>query len=99
MARLNGADMRVPFDITSVERPTELPRMLVVRVGKGWAQVDAVRRVETAEQWYMLWRDAVPNGILAIVDAADRPLVNFDPSGHARLQEPAARATAGTPPH
>jgi hypothetical protein len=98
VARLNSADMRVPFDITGVERPPELPRMLLVRVGRGWQQVDAVRRVETAEAWYTLWRDAVPNGILAIVDAADRPLVNFDSSGRARLQEPAARATAGAPP-
>jgi hypothetical protein len=73
VARLNSADMRVPFDIASVERSPEMPRMLLVRVGKGWAQVDAVRRVEIAEEWYTLWRDAVPNGTLAIVDAADRP--------------------------
>jgi hypothetical protein len=98
VARLKTADVRASFDVTRVERSRELPRMLVVRVGTGWAQVDPVRRVETAEEWYTLWRDAVPNGILAIVDAADRPLVNFDPGGRARLQKPAAHATAGAPP-
>lgn len=98
VARLNSADMRVPFDIASVERSPELPRMLLVRVGKGWAQIDAVRRVEIAEEWYTLWRDAVPNGILAIVDAADRPLVNFDPGGRARLQGPAGRGSGDATP-
>jgi hypothetical protein len=83
------------FDITAAERSTDLPRMLIIRVGPGWTGVYPTRRVLAAEEWYQMWRDAVPNGVLAIVNAAERPVVNFDPQGRATLRDspatPAAR--------
>ena len=80
--------MRASYDVTDVVRAENLPRLLIVRVGRGWASVDSLRRVSAAEEWYQLWRDAVPDGILGVVDAADQPLVNFDASGRARLRAP-----------
>jgi hypothetical protein len=99
VARLNGTEMRTEYGIASAAIATDLPRMLVVRVGPTWFQVDAVRRVTAAESWYALWRDAVPGGVLAVVDAAEQPVVNFDSAGRARLHDPAAaRPTAAPPP-
>ena len=93
-ARLSAADVRQSFDVIDVARPRDLPRLLVVRVGRGWASVDPLRRVSAAEEWYQLWRDAEPDGVVAIVDTEDRPLVNFDASGGARVRDSAAaRAT------
>ncbi len=80
--------MRDAFDITSVERAKDLARLLLVRVGPGWASVYPARRIAAAEGWYQLWRDAIPNGIVAVVDARDRPLVHFDVTGRALLRDP-----------
>lgn len=84
---LTQTGARSTFDITSAERAADLPRLLLIRVGPGWSRVYATRRIIAAEQWYELWRDAVPSGIVAIVDAADQPLVNFEPTGRATLRE------------
>jgi hypothetical protein len=95
---LTNTGARKTFDITDVERSPEMPRLLIVRVGPGWTHVYPTRRVIAAEEWYQLWRDAVPNGVLGIVDAAERPLVNFDPDGRATLHDPEPAPTAVTPP-
>ena len=78
---------RQKFDITAAERSAHQPRLLTIRVGPGWTGVYPARRVVAAEEWYQLWRDAVPDGVLAIVDAAERPLVIFDPDGRATLRD------------
>lgn len=99
VARLNGTEMRTEYGIASAAIAEDLLRMLVVRVGPAWFQIDPVRRVGAAESWYALWRDAVPDGVLAIVDAAERPVVNFDSAGRARLNDAVtARPTAAPPP-
>lgn len=98
VARLNGTEMRTEYGIASAAIAADLPRMLVVRVGPTWFQVDAVRRVGAAESWHVLWRDAVPGGILAIVDAAEQPVVNFDSAGRARLHDPSAAPPTVAPP-
>lgn len=68
--------------------------MLVVRVGPGWASVYPERRRDAAETWHHLWRDAVPSGIVAIVDRDDLPVVNFDAAGLATVHDPAPHPTA-----
>jgi len=78
---------RQKFDITAAERSTDDPRRLIIRVGGGWSGVYPARRTAAAEEWYQLWRDAVPGGALDIVDAAERPLVNFDGEGRATLRD------------
>ena len=78
---------RQKFDITAAERSADQPRRLTIRVGPGWTGVYAARRVVAAEEWYQLWRDAVPDGALGIVDAAERPLVSFDADGRATLRD------------
>jgi hypothetical protein len=90
---------RQKFDITAAERSTDMPGLLIIRVGPGWAGVYPTRRVVAAEEWYQLWRDAVPNGVLGIVDGAERPVVTFDPAGHATLRDAAPAASAPTPAH
>ena len=90
---------RQKFDITAAERSADQPSLLIIRVGPGWAGVYAARRVVAAEEWYQLWRDAVPDGALEIVDAAERPVVTFDADGRATLRDAAPAPSAGTPTH
>ena len=99
VTQLRGEEVRRAFDITSVERSADLPRMLLVRVGPAWTKVDPAQRVAAAERWYALWRDAVPNGIVAIVDTAEHPLVNFDPGGRAHLRDAGPVPTSARTPH
>ncbi|MGH7788418.1 MAG: hypothetical protein ACRERC_16230 [Candidatus Binatia bacterium] len=94
MARIGDPAVRAAFDVTAVERKADLPRLLVVRVGPGWAAVYPERRRDAAETWYHLWRDAVPGGIVAIVDRDEQSLVNFDAAGLATMHDPAPRPTA-----
>jgi hypothetical protein len=68
-------------------------------VGPGWLALPAAERRAAAEQWLQGWRHAVPQGIVAVVDAASgRARVNFDAHGHARVEDaagPTPRPTAG----
>jgi len=85
---LRAPALRERFDVRAVERHADLPRLLVVRVGPGWPRVASGRRRESAEAWLARWRHAVPQGIVAIVDAASgRSLVNFDVGGRAVLED------------
>jgi hypothetical protein len=82
--------------VESVARDARASRLLVVRVGPAWTRLAPARRLALADAWRHLWRDAVPRGIVAVLDAATgRALVNFDATGRARM--PAARGE-GRPP-
>jgi hypothetical protein len=75
--------------VRGVTRDEKVPRLLVIRVGSGWATVPTGERTAAAEEWWALWRDAVPQGIVAVLDAeTSASLVNFDPAGGARLVTP-----------
>lgn len=94
IAQLRVPALRQAFGITEVTRHPDLPRMLVIRVGPRWTEVAAPQRRAAAERWRHLWRHSVPQGILAILDAAtDRSLINFDAEGRAMLRG----APAGVP--
>jgi hypothetical protein len=92
VARLQSPELRARFDILSVAPNPKLPRLVLIRVGPKWHDVPNGDRIHAAEQWQHLWRDSMPGGIVAILDAAsDAPLVNFDAEGHARLKAPIRR--------
>jgi hypothetical protein len=74
------------FDVVGAARDARLARLLVVRVGPGWSAVAAAERERAAEAWRALWREAAPTGVLAIVDASGRSLVDFDVNGRARAR-------------
>ncbi|HVH07814.1 MAG TPA: hypothetical protein VNE71_17615 [Myxococcota bacterium] len=74
------------FDVRGAARDARLDRLLVVRVGPGWSRVAPAQRAMAAEAWRSLWREASPSGVLAIVDADGRSLVDFDARGRARVR-------------
>lgn len=99
IAKLQSPELRTRFGIVSVERNAKLPRLVLIRVGAKWHELPKYQRVNVAEQWQHLWRDGTPDGIVAILDAAnDAPLVNFDAFGHARLKEPTRNDGEGDRP-
>ena len=72
--------------VASVARAARVPRVLVVKMGRRWAEVPAARRVEAVEGWLAHWREAVAQGVLGVIDeATGATLVNFDARGRARL--------------
>jgi hypothetical protein len=92
VARLREPALRYVFDVREVAPDPRLPRLLVVRVGPGWATAAPALRREAAEAWRGLWRAARPSGVLAVTDADGRSLVSFDALGRARLRSPGAPA-------
>jgi hypothetical protein len=85
---LRAPAYREQFDVTRVDRHPDLERLLVIRVGPGWRRVAAATRRKAAASWLSRWRHAVPQGIVAVLDASsDRSLVNFDSDGHAALTD------------
>src|SRR5882757_9239397 len=62
--------VREAYGVEDVARLDGLPRLLVVRVGRRWSEVPATQRQEIAENWTVTWRHSVPEGVVAILDAA-----------------------------
>jgi len=88
VTELRDPAYRERFGVTRVDRHPDLERLLVIRVGPGWQRVAPATRRQTAESWLARWQLAVPQGIVAVLDAAsDRSLVNFDPGGRATLTD------------
>jgi len=88
LTELRAPAYRERFDVIRVDRLPGLERLLVVRVGSGWRRAAPAARREAAESWWVRWRHAVPQGIVAVLDAAtDRSLVNFDAQGRAALTD------------
>jgi hypothetical protein len=88
IAELQDGALRKAYGITEVARHPNMPRLLVVRVGPGWAQLDPSKRRVAAEKWMARWRHVVPQGIIAILEnGTDRSLVNFDAQGRAVLTD------------
>jgi hypothetical protein len=78
--------------VVDVRRDEAVARLLMVRVGPRWAELPAAERAALAEAWRREWREAVPNGLLGVVDAENgAAVVNFDAAGRARVV-PAAQA-------
>jgi hypothetical protein len=98
VAELDAPATRTSLDVLSVARDARLPRLLVVRVGPRWTELDPALRREAAESWRELWRHAVPDGVLAVTDASGRSLVSFDAAGRAQLRDGARGGAVGDAP-
>jgi hypothetical protein len=90
VARIDGARAQGVMDV----RPdAAVPRLLVVRVGPPWHALPVAERRALAEAWRQEWREAVPNGLLGVVDAErGAAVVNFDANGRARVAPAAQEA-------
>lgn len=85
LASLDAPSMRVGVGIERAERDPRNPRLLVVRVGPPWFALPAVARAAAAADWYDVWRRAVPQGVVAVLDAGtDRVVVRFGRAGTVR---------------
>ena len=85
--------------VVEARRNVAAPRLLLVRVGPAWTALPAARRLALADEWRRHWREAVPDGLVGVIDAATaRPAVNYDGRGQPRLAPPAPPpGTAATP--
>jgi hypothetical protein len=94
------AEVRETPGVVDVTRDATVPRLLLVRVGPAWYALAAERRLTLADDWRSHWRQAVPNGLVGVVDAVTaRPAVNYDGRGRPRLAPPVPPpGTAATPP-
>lgn len=89
IALVSSRDSRARYGVERVERHAEVPRLLLIRVGKTWSDAPAEARRAIAARWLEEWSHAVPGGIVAVLDArTDRALVNYDARGRARLVDP-----------
>lgn len=96
IAELRTAAARETYGITEVTRHPNLPRLLVLRVGPRWSELEPSKRRAAAEKWMERWRHSVPQGIIAILeDGTDRSLVNFDVQNRAALRDPTVDVVPG----
>ncbi len=90
VGRLSSDAARHAAGVESVVRDPRLPRLLLVRVGPRWEELPLARREALARSWWTAWRHAVPQGVVAVLDAAtDRSVVTFARDGAARVAGPA----------
>jgi hypothetical protein len=82
VASLGTPAARVASGVERAERDLTNPRVLVVRVGAGWFGLSRDVRAGMASEWYESWRRAVPQGVIAILDAhTDRTVVRYGRGG------------------
>jgi hypothetical protein len=73
---------RVAAGVERAERDMRNPRVLLVRVGPEWFARPRDARAAGAAEWRDAWRRAVPDGVVAVLDAAtDRVVVRWGPGG------------------
>ena len=94
------AEVRAAPGVVEATRDAKVPRLLLVRVGPAWYALAAERRLTLADDWRTHWRQAVPDGLVGVVDATTSiPAINYDGRGQPRLAPPAPPpGTAATPP-
>ena len=73
---------RVAAGVERAQRDVRNPRVLLVRVGPTWFAQPREARAAAAAEWRGAWRRAVPDGVVAVLDAAtDRAVVRYGPGG------------------
>ena len=91
VAELNGETGR-KLGVERAERDAKLPRLLLIRVGERWYALPPAARKAQAADWLARWRESVPQGIVAVLDARTAtPVVDFGPRG-------TVEGVAGPPP-
>ena len=89
IAEISGTEGHA-VGVVEVRRDSSVARLLLVRVGDAWYALAPERRRALAETWRTHWREAVPDGLVGVVDAAtSRPVINYDARGQARVEPPA----------
>jgi hypothetical protein len=93
------AEVRAAPGVVEAARDAKVPRLLLVHVGPAWYALTAERRLTLADDWRTHWRQAVPDGLVGVIDAVTaRPAVNYDGRGQPRLAPPTPPpGTAATP--
>ena len=91
----SDAQLRERLGVVAVQIEPQLPRLLIIKVDRArWEAASAEARTTLAEEWLETWRHNVPEGIVAVLDAAtEQSVVNFDGLGHARLRQLLPAAT------
>jgi hypothetical protein len=73
---------RAAAGVERAERDVRNPRVLLVRVGPRWFARPRDARAAAAAEWREAWRRAVPDGVVAVLDATtDRAVVRWGPGG------------------
>jgi hypothetical protein len=81
VARLNAPSSRA-LGVERAARDEKAARLLVIHVRDPWYALPVERRRAEAAQWLRTWRQSVPEGIVAVLDAdTERPVVHFAPGG------------------
>jgi len=82
LASIAAPAARVATGVERAERDARNPRLLLVRVGSGWFALSRGARAAAAAEWRAAWRQAVREGIVAILDAGtDRAVVRYGRGG------------------
>jgi len=73
---------RVAAGVERAQRDVRNPRVLLVRVSPEWFARPREVRAAAAAEWREAWRRAVPDGVVAVLDAGtDRAVVRYGPGG------------------
>ena len=96
----SDTQLRQRLGVIAVYIEPQLPRLLIIKVDRTrWEAASAETRTKLAEEWLETWRHNVPEGIVAVLDAAtEQSVVNFDGLGHARLRALAPMLTPSPQP-
>jgi hypothetical protein len=87
ISKIAADDMKQAVGVVSVATNPNLERLLVVRVSARWHEADEGLRRHLAQEWRHLWRDAISDGIVAVVDDdGGNSLVGYDLDGRATLR-------------
>ncbi len=80
VAELNATGRGLGVD--RAERDAKVPRLLVIRVSERWYALPPAARKSQATDWLGRWRESVPQGIVAVLDARTaKPVVEFGARG------------------
>jgi hypothetical protein len=83
---LNRNEVRAHTGIHEAKVDPKLKRHLIIKVNDIWYKLSASRRQKLAAVWLEMWRDAMQNGIVSVLDAVSyEPVVNYSPSGSVSL--------------
>ena len=72
---------RVATGVEHVEQDGRNARVLVIRVGPGWFALPRAARASAAARWHDTWRLAMPQGVVAVLDDREEPVVQWGRGG------------------
>ena len=79
---LNSDGMKKQAGVEEAAVDKKVTRLLWIRIGPRWYKLTDLERERLAVQWLKMWKDAVPNGIVSVVDlVTSEPVVSYHPSG------------------